>query len=284
MNAPQRYSYAASVKSDISDEPVNVFLQRPIAGLVTRLVFSTSMTPNQLTLISTLCGCVGATIAAVSPRQLWASGLLLYAKDIFDSADGQLARAKQLNSRRGRFYDSIGDYVVNLFLFSAIGYRLFDGGISLPLSLLIGTAGFLGVTLRVSYHVYYQTSFLHTEDQYSTNRVSEEIAQGDSNEDFVTGALHRLFLLLYGWQDRLMQRIDLWCYRNGGLMKRVSDTDWYRNAIALRIGGFIGYGTEFVVLTLCFIAGSLEAYLFCTLVIFNLIWGGAVLYRRIIVS
>jgi len=51
------YSYSASIKSNISDEPVNVYLQRPIAGLVVRLLFNTPVTPNQVTFISTILAC-----------------------------------------------------------------------------------------------------------------------------------------------------------------------------------------------------------------------------------
>jgi len=40
------YSYKNSVKSDISDELVNVYLQRPLAGIVTRAVYFTPITPT----------------------------------------------------------------------------------------------------------------------------------------------------------------------------------------------------------------------------------------------
>ena len=277
--SPQ-YSYAASVKSDISDEPVNVYLQRPVAGLLVRVVFNTPVTPNQLTLISTICGMLGAAAIVFAPVHLWAAGILLYAKDIFDSADGQLARAKTMYSRRGRFYDSIGDFIVDACVFSAVAFWLITQGYSLPFSLSVGLAGFLGVSLRVSYHVYYQSSYLHTVEKYSVNRVSEEISAGDLQEERITRLLHRIFLFLYGWQDRLMRRIDLWCYQTSARQNALPDKSWYQNTTALQCGGFLGLGTEYVLLTACFLAGSLWTYLFCTLVALNLEWGAAILYRR----
>jgi phosphatidylglycerophosphate synthase len=274
------YSYSASIKSDVSDEPVNVYLQRPIAGLVVRLVFNTPVTPNQLTFISTIFGMLGAAAIIFAPLHLWAAGILLYAKDIFDSADGQLARAKMMHSRRGRFYDSIGDFIVDACVFSAVAFWVFTQGYPLPISVCIGLAGLLGVSLRVSYHVFYQSSFLHTEEKYSMNRVSEEIFAGDLQEDRVTRLLHRMFLFLYGWQDRLMRHIDLWCYQAPGRRIGMPDKSWYQNATALRFGGFLGLGTEYVLLATCLFADSLWTYLFCTLVLLNLLWGAAILYHR----
>jgi hypothetical protein len=48
------------------------------------------------------------------------------------------------------------------------------------------------------------------------------------------------------------------------------------------LGGLIGYGTEYVVLTLCLLGGSVGAYLWCSLLMFNVIWLGDVLYRRFV--
>ena len=94
--------------------------------------------------------------------------------------------------------------------FIAIAYVLSVAwGTVLYLALM--TLGFLGITLRVSYHVYYQTSFLHLQQQYSMNRITEEIRAEDLLTDRLTLRLQRMFLLLYGWQDRLMGRIDMWC-------------------------------------------------------------------------
>ena len=257
-----------------------MYLQRRVAGLLVRIVFNTPVTPNQLTLISTICGMLGAAAIVFAPLHLWAAGILLYTKDIFDSADGQLARAKKMYSRRGRFYDSIGDFIVDACVFSAVAFWVFTKEYSVPFSLVVGIVGFLGVSLRVSYHVYYQSSFLHTEEKYSVNRVSEEISAGDLQEDRITRLLHRIFLFLYGWQDRLMRRIDLWCYQTPARQNGLPDKSWYRDATALRFGGFLGLGTEYVLLTVCFLAGSVWAYLLCTVVMLNLLWGIAIVYRR----
>jgi phosphatidylglycerophosphate synthase len=278
------YSYENSVKSDKSDERINVYLQRPIAGLIVRAVYLTSISPNHLTLVSIIFGVIGGVLVALSDARLAAAGLCFYLKDVFDSADGQLARAKQQFSRRGRFLDSIGDFIVDLCLFGGICVFLYRSGTSIPISLSIGAVGFLGTSLRVSYHVFYQTSYLHREQKYQTNRISEELRYQDYLEDRTTLWLQRIFLFLYGWQDRLMLWLDVWCLRGGNREHGTMPATWYQDAIALRLSGLLGFGTEYVVLTACLLLGSVSTYLFFTLIFFNGVWLCAVLYRKFFLS
>jgi len=280
-----QYSYKDSIKSDASDELVNVYLQRPIAGVVTRLLFYTPVSPNQVTLLSTLFGIAGGVSLAVDSGSLLRAGILFYLKDIFDSADGQLARVKRLYSRQGRFFDSIGDFVVNLFLFGGIVFALHQSGVSFFLSLVLGIGGFISVNLRVSYHVFYQTSFLHLGSGYLNNRVTEELTHEDLEQDGTTIRLQKIFLAVYGWQDILIRYIDGWCFGAG--REKASDIQrarWFCNPIGLQLNGLFGLGTEFVALTVCFLFNNLWLYISCTLVFFNCLWVATIAYRKWILA
>ncbi len=268
--------YRSSVKSDLSDELVNTYLQRPVAGLVTYALASLPVTPNQVTLVSTLCGIAGGVALMAEPAQLLPAALLFYLKDIFDSADGQLARATGQFSRRGRFWDSLGDYAVNAMLFAGIAAALVHEGAAPVWALLISVAGWLGVNLRVSYQVFYQTSYLHHFGAYETNRVTEELREEDLAQDALTVRLQKTFLFLYGWQDRLIAAIDAACRRMRG---RPAADAWYTDRTGLRFNSLFGMGSEFVALALCLASGSLHAYLLVTLVGFNAVWGAAIVYR-----
>ncbi len=278
------YSYENSIKSNKSDERINVYLQRPIAGLIVRAVYLTPVSPNHLTLVSILFGVIGGALVALPDARLAAAGVCFYLKDVFDSADGQLARAKQQFSRRGRFLDSIGDFIVDLFLFGGMCVFLCRGGTSILISLSIGVAGFLGTSLRVSYHVFYQTSYLHREQKYQTNRISEELRDEDYFEDRMTRWLQKMFLFLYGWQDRLMLRFDVWCFRGGNREHGTMPAAWYQDKIALQLSGLLGFGTEYVVLTACLLLGSVTTYLVFTLIFFNGVWLCSILYRKFFLS
>ncbi|MEK6565818.1 MAG: CDP-alcohol phosphatidyltransferase family protein, partial [Bacteroidota bacterium] len=213
MDQKGEYSYAASVKSDVSDELINTYLLRPIAGLIVKLLYSTPITPNQVTVASIVSGLLaGLFYLGGNPVSVAAAGLLVTLKDILDSADGQLARAKNQYTRIGRFLDSIGDFVVDLAVFAAIGWTLYRSSRDITM-LVWAFLGFIGITLRVSYHVFYHTSFLHLEKKYQMNRVAEEFTEDDLAGDKFTLALQKIFLVFYGWQDRLIAGVDRWCRR-----------------------------------------------------------------------
>jgi phosphatidylglycerophosphate synthase len=277
--AAPAYSYAASLKSGHSDELINLLLMRPAAGVVVRILFPTRVTPNQVTVASTVAGIVAAAFYLGGTHVLVAlGGCFVTLKDLLDSADGQLARAKKMYSRRGRFLDSIGDFIVNVALFGAIGWVTARGALG-AWGWLLAAAGLIGILLRVSYHVFYHTSYLHIAGTYGTNRTTEEIRGEDLGGDPVALRLQRVFQFLYGWQDALMARIDRWCA--GGEIK---DPDlrmrWFGDPLGLRLSGVIGIATELFVLMLFSLGGALEAYLWWNLTVMNGAWGGAIAYRR----
>lgn len=271
------YRYTASVKSNLADEPVNTLLLRPLAGLLVRLLYRTSITPNQVTLAATGVGLVSAALFATGGAvETGAAGTLILFKDILDSADGQLARAKNQYSRAGRFLDSIGDFVVNCFLFAAIGWSLFRSS-DTPTWFLLAGLGLLGITLRVSYHVYYMVSFLHLEGRYDKNRITEEITEEDRRGDRGTLRLQQIFLRIYGWQDRMMKHLDEWC--RGDITASLLP-QWYGDRTALRLSGFLGFGTEYSLLMIASLFGRTDLYLSLNLVGLNALWGACVIYRR----
>jgi phosphatidylglycerophosphate synthase len=277
------YSYRSSVKSGRSDEVVNTYLMRPLAGIVVRLLYPTRVTPNQVTLASTAAGLVAAVLfARGAPTSTALGGVFVFLKDLLDSADGQLARARAVPNRTGRFLDSIGDALVNVAVFCGIGATL-SAQSGNSAFWLLSLTGCLGLSLRVSYHVYYQTSFLHLLRSYQTNRVSEEIREEDLQGDRQVLLLQRVFLLLYGWQDHLAGALDRWSAREV-VMTEPQIFRWYSERTALRLSGLIGIGTELFILVLFSLFNRLEVYLWWNVIGMNAIWLSCVAYRRWVVG
>lgn len=272
------YEYKKSLKSGLSDEVINTYLLRPLAGLIVRVLYRTPVTPNQVTIASTIAGFVAAGLYLKNEAFYTAvAGLCVTLKDVLDSADGQLARAKQQYSRIGRFLDSLGDFVVDVAVFGAIGWVLFSSSGDwwvIALSIL----GLLGITLRVSYHVFYQTSFLHLEEQYQVNRVTEDITADDLAGDPAALRLQKTFQFIYGWQDRLMLRVDTWCRR--GCADRDFLSRWYSDPKGLRLSGLIGFGTELFLLMACSVFNELALYLMLNVFFMSGIVLLSVFYRR----
>lgn len=276
------YNYQKSLKSGVSEELINTYLLRPIAGVIVRVLYNTSVTPNQLTIASTVSGLIAALFYVQGqPRSIAVAGILVTLKDILDSADGQLARAKNQYTRTGRFLDSIGDFVVDVAIFGAIGWVLFAKNGD-PFMFIWALMGLLGITFRVSYHVFYHTSYLHLLQKYSVNRLTEEILPEDVHGGRLALKLQRIFQLIYGWQDRLVVRLDDWCRR--GKSEELFLKKWYSDILALRLSGFLGFGSELFLLMLCSVLNELELYLFLNVFVMNALLVACVLYRKVFLA
>ena len=279
MTGGGSYIYRDSVKSDVSDELVNTYLIRPLAGLLVRILYHMPITPNQVTIAAAFAGMIAAWLYTFgTPEMILIAGLTVTVKDLLDSVDGQLARAKHLYSRAGRFIDSIGDFAVNAAVLCAISVVLAraTGKASIP---FLGLLSFLGISLRVSYHVFYQTSFLHLQNTYTLNRLTEEVRNEDRAADRFTLFLQQIFQFLYGWQDAMMLKIDTWCRLGLPRDPRV-DNGWYADRTGLRLSGFLGLGTELFVLMICSVANRLELYLYINVCALNGLWLVCIAYRR----
>jgi len=285
------YSYHDSIKSDKSDEFINTYLLRPIAGILVWVLYYTPITPNQVTFISIMSGLVAALFYLKGTASAFVvAGLLVTLKDILDSADGQLARAKKQQSRIGRFLDSIGDFVVDAAIFGSIGWTLYKLNNDWMM-LLLALLGLIGISLRVSYHVFYQVQFLHLQKQYGNNRITEEVQEEDLNQARFELTLQKIFQIIYGWQDKLIARIDDWSMKSFRRLPKNEQSNpsegndaWYSNTLALRISGLLGFGTELFLLMSCSVLNQLELYLYLNLFLMNGILLICIVYRRFVLS
>jgi phosphatidylglycerophosphate synthase len=285
MTDQKPYRYETSIKSRRSDELINTYVIRPVAGWLVRFLYRTSITPNQVTIAAIAAGLLAAgCLGCKTSTGLFAAGVLIELKDILDSADGQLARAKQMYSRRGRFLDSLGDVFVNAALFTGMIINL---NAEYP-SVILAIAGFAGITLRVSYHVFYHVTYLHLNEQYDMNRTDEAITSADRSANPTDLLLQKAYLLIYGWQDRLMAIIDRWCLghqlRNTESSRDTLMVRWYSDIVALRLSGCIGLGTEIALFAICAVSGSLWLYLWLNVVVMNGLLIISIVYRKAILS
>ncbi len=96
-------------------EPVNRYIQDPIAKKIVGFLKNTPVTPNQVTYFSVLVGFAsGYAFSFASPVSLVLGGILLEMTLVLDCVDGQLARAKAMASEWGRLIDGIAGYFAYL--------------------------------------------------------------------------------------------------------------------------------------------------------------------------
>ena len=278
------YTYKNSVKSSVSDELINTYFFRPISYVLVKYIYETPITPNQITLFSvfiSVLACLSLSFFT-TPFTIFA-GILILIKNILDCADGQLARTKNQTSREGRFLDSIGDFVSSLSIFIGISIFILKTT-SNPMMILICLICFICLLIRVSYYVFYSTSYLHLIGKYKDNRLSEEINKQDANKNKRTVLLQKIYLLIYGWQDKLIMIIDSICKSTYREKDNSFIDNWYKNNFALRLSSFLGLGTELTIISFFLLINSIEQYLYFNLIVMNSIFLASIFYRGAILS
>src|SRR5437660_420590 len=97
--------YKKSLKMVEVEEYFDLFFYRPLAFLLVKTVYRTSITPNQLTITAIIVGLLSGFTFARGPHY-WALGAVLFALyNIIDCSDGQLARIKKNGTHAGRIVD-----------------------------------------------------------------------------------------------------------------------------------------------------------------------------------
>ncbi|HVN89145.1 MAG TPA: flippase-like domain-containing protein [Candidatus Binataceae bacterium] len=103
------------------DAPMARWVDRRISWRISYRLAGTSVTPNQVTIVSTAFGLVSAIL--FSFLGYWyglAAALLFLVATTVDGVDGELARLKMVESRRGAQLDTLTDNLVHIALFAGI--------------------------------------------------------------------------------------------------------------------------------------------------------------------
>ncbi len=130
---------------------VERYFTRPLASLIVRAVFRTSITPNQLTVLSCFLGIVGGVAFLGGSHLYFIMGAALFLlSSIVDCADGMLARTKDMCTKYGALLDLFCDRIADFFVFTggAFGWFLYSGDRFFFILALVDTGlYFLQVTL-----------------------------------------------------------------------------------------------------------------------------------------
>ena len=131
-----------------TDGPVSKILNRPISLRITKLLLKTGITPNQISVLSTVIGLVGASFFFSGEYfYLILGGILIHIHSIVDGCDGEVARLKLRQTKYGGWLDSVLDrYVDAAIIFGlAYGYWSITGDVTIW---IIGFFALIGTFLN----------------------------------------------------------------------------------------------------------------------------------------
>ncbi len=101
--------------------------ERKISLAFTRFLVHTPMSPNAMTVISSLIG-VGGSALFLSPEKWYHfyGALLFWTHSVLDGCDGEIARLKFMESRLGGLIDFWGDNLVHASVFGMIAWGYYQ--------------------------------------------------------------------------------------------------------------------------------------------------------------
>jgi CDP-L-myo-inositol myo-inositolphosphotransferase len=100
-----------------SDGPIMRFVNRPISTRITRYLYKSSLTPNQISLISLLFAIFGACFFLLGGYiNLVFGAFLAQTSSVIDGIDGEIARLKFQETKFGIWFDAVLDRYSDAFL------------------------------------------------------------------------------------------------------------------------------------------------------------------------
>jgi phosphatidylglycerophosphate synthase len=265
---------------------------RPMAAWIARTIAPTRVRAAHVTLLWAAIGFVGAYCYGAGGYALALAGAAaMQAKNILDAVDGSLARLQNRPSRIGRFLDSIFDALVGAAVYAGLAVAVArDRGMAYAAALATG-ALLLGL-LQGSVYNYFYVRYRARRGGDTTSHVKEALTAEDESRYSGRPAAHRLLRTLmwaynwiYGWQDRLVQRVDAWAAAPLVLSGRAEEADALRDERQLLTAtSALGPGLGILILDVYTVAGirhltlALELYML-TIALGGTLYTGAIFYR-----
>ncbi len=205
-----------------TEEFLDYFFYRPLASIVVKATLNTSVTPNQLTVLSLIFGMASGVFfyygEPTAPFYSFVGLLLLMSSAILDCSDGQLARARLSGgSMAGRVFDGIADNFVffSIYLFSVLKFQnepIFgiEGMGNYGWTIwAVATVAAITHSLQSSFFDYYRNEYISFVITYykSEGASAEEIkAELDAIQDVEGKAFDRFLLWVYYGYTRIQER------------------------------------------------------------------------------
>ncbi len=260
--------YRRSLKMPDAEEIFDLFFYRPLAFVLVKTIYRLPVTPNQVTVLSMVCGLVAAWhfSIGIGSALLWGAFWYMVA-NIFDCADGQLARLQKSGTPLGRLVDGIADYVSSIAIFLGIGIGLTVTGEShWLLVILAGISSAVHAIVFDHYQNEYisiirgEKNFTPREFDTMSSRVKEMESANNKGIRYYTLNIYLRYLTVQG-------NID-----TSDLSKNFSgDVYSAHNKAMIRCWSFLGPTTNRTILILSAFAGRIDIFLWIVLIPGNLL-------------
>jgi phosphatidylglycerophosphate synthase len=264
------------------EETIDIYFYRPLGFIVANMCRIVKITPNTVTVLSIIVGLIGSHLLYYSDLFLNVVGLLLWViADIFDSADGQLARMINNKSKLGRILDGLAANIIFLSMYLHLYARMVASGSSPWFFIIILAAGF-SHSIQSALADYYRNAYLKfVVDPMKSELESSDDIRKEYDAVSIRGNVIRKFLLRIYLNYTIEQEAFAKNFQK--LRLRVSETfgnnipqwfaDEYRrqNKPLMKYYAILTTNTRMIVMACCVILNHVPMYFWIELVVINLI-------------
>lgn len=286
---PAMPPFGSLLKSREVEDPVNVWVHRPLAYAFAWLVFPTRITPNAVTFLAMIVGvAAGACFLGGSRAAMVAGGLLLWASAILDGADGILARARNTQSQFGRALDGSADMIVAVCTVFPAFWHIWKTRGELVELAAMGPALALTVAHLYAYD-YFKESYLRQTrpgrggEGEDPGTVSHLVAPAREQGVLTYLAVRFVLLPFVSAQQRLVDALDPGAHREG-MRYRVTEASAavYRrhNEGPMRLWALVSLAPHSYLMAICAMLDRLDSYLWIRLFVMNAVFATVVVWQR----
>jgi len=286
--------YWQSLKSLDVEEPIDLYVHRPLAYLLARALLPTPISPNWVTLVSMGVGLSSAVlIVSTRPHHFQWAALCAFLSAVFDCADGQLARMRKTSSVFGRMLDGTADVIVTAAILVAggvysckkYGSTPWLGAAALAFTAVAGVATSIQTTLFDHYKTVFMKlavpGFKEAESYPQVRRRYE----AQTSFTLVTRLTWALYLTFIGNQSRTVRKFDPHTVTEFSILGEYDPAraQIYREHVGKVMGTWrrwFGYGSLMIGITLALALQLPEYYLLLRLTLYSLVFYGPLMQRQ----
>jgi hypothetical protein len=262
--------YKNSLKGYDVEEILDVVFYRPLSFLFVKLIYSTDITPNQISIFSMLFGILTGVMFGFGSHQFFIFGAIaLFISNVLDCADGQLARLKKNGTGIGRIIDGFIDYITGLSIYVGIGIGLsIATGDYLYVWVITVIGGFSRVLQNMMFDNYRNMYMANVYDKGSNlDQEIEEYSRLKRVIDKTKGRYAEKFLVNIYIKYASVQNKTA----KDEIMNVSSDVYKKKNMMLLRTWSWIGSTTHLTAVMIACFFNRLDVYLWVTFTLGNLI-------------
>jgi hypothetical protein len=253
-----------SHKGQAVEEWVDLHFFRPIGIRIARALQPTGISADQVTLWSLAIGLVAGHLFAYQDRWTNVIGFVLFiVSDIFDSADGQLARLRGTSTRLGRVLDGTSDSLRFINLYFHLIYRLIHAGFWWPGAFLLGMAAGLAHTYQAAAVDFVRNAFLYigigNKGELDLPEDVDVAGQGSGLARFGARAYRDYVLRQAQLFPRTAKLVRL--LRRGSVSEAFRAEYRARQEFVLPLCAWLGQNVRFVLLVVAAVAARVSAFL-----------------------